>query len=70
MLELWICGGGSCPTKYAYGYWTGPDNDLLCVLNKIKDSAFAEKALSPVSRFKWWAFILFLWKQYNLRGAL
>lgn len=60
--ELWVCGGGPCSTKYAYGYWTGPDNDLLCVLDSITEPKFAEVALSPVSQFRWWAFVLFLWK--------
>lgn len=66
MLELWICGGGPCPTKYAYGYWTGPDNDLLCVLDKIEDSDFVEIALSPVSQSRLQAFILFFMKKKRI----
>lgn len=62
-LELWVCGGGSVSIKYAYGYWTGLDNDLLCVVNGISNSKVAEESLSPVSQFRCLAFIWFLWKR-------
>jgi hypothetical protein len=49
--EWWVCGGGSGVSfKFGYGYWTGPDRDLLCVVPGIRFNNEAEELLSPVSR--------------------
>lgn len=47
MIEMWRAGGGSIPYVYGIGYWTGEDNDLLCV-KKCKSNIEAEKHLSPL----------------------
>jgi hypothetical protein len=49
--EWWICGGGpGVPFKFGYGYWTGPDHDLLCVVPEVRFNNEAERLLSPISR--------------------
>jgi len=63
--ELWVCGGGpGVPVKYGYGYWAGPDGDLLCVIESANDVTNAERALSPISRFKQLAFFRFVLKRW------
>jgi len=65
--KLWICGGGlGVPARYGYGYWTGPDGDLLCVVNNVNYANYAEYALSPIFRFKWWAYLQFVLKRRQL----
>jgi len=62
---LWIAGGGpGVPTLYGYGYWTGPHDDLLCVLPNIKSRWRAEQLLSPFSRIKWLALTKFKIKHW------
>jgi len=45
---FWRCGGGPLPYKWAYGYWTGPGSDLLCIKPDIKIGEEAERHLSPI----------------------
>jgi hypothetical protein len=62
--ELWIAGGGgNVPTVYGYGYWTGPDGDLLCVVPYVRFNSEAERLLSPMSRYHCLAFIKFWLKR-------
>lgn len=66
---LWICGGGpGVPFRYGYGYWTGPDSDLLCVIEGIDDAGYAEQMLSPISRSRIVAFLRYLLVRHT--GAL
>lgn len=62
--EWWIAGGGpGVPIVYGYGYWTGPDDDLLCVQPGIKTSKEAERLLSPLSKWKFIALIKYYLKR-------
>jgi len=45
---VWKAGGGGVPTVYGFGWWTGPDQDLLCVRNEIFQADEAERLLSPM----------------------
>lgn len=38
--------------KYGFGYWTGPQNDLLCIKPNIETNEEAERSLSPIHRTK------------------
>lgn len=64
--DLWIAGGGPIPTMYGYGYWTGPDDDLLCVVPSVQIKSEAERLLSSLSRYKSFAYIKFLWRYVNV----
>ncbi len=49
----WECGGGlNVNIKWGYGYWTGPQNDLLCIKPDIDSNEEAEKYLSPICNTK------------------
>lgn len=66
---LWTCGGGfGVPVQYGYGYWTGPDRDLLCVIDNVTTASIAEVVLSPISRSKLLAWILFRVKRCFILG--
>ena len=47
-LVYWKCVGGSLPYMWGYGYWTGPEKDLLCIKSNIDTNIEAEKYLSPI----------------------
>ena len=47
----WECGGPDT-FKYGYGYWTGPQNDLLYIKPGIDSNEEAEKYLSPICNTK------------------
>ena len=67
-LELWVCGGGpGVPIFYGYGYWTGPDGDLLCVVDSIDDVERVEDTLSPILWFKVMAFLCFFLKRLQIK---
>ena len=34
--------------KWSFGWWTGPDGDLICVIPEARTAVQAEIALSPV----------------------
>lgn len=51
-LVYWKCGGGSLPYKWGYGYWTGPQKDLLCLKPNIKTNKEAELWLVPIQDSK------------------
>lgn len=40
--------GGPGTWKWSFGWWTGPDKDLICIIPKAETSVWAEIALSPV----------------------
>lgn len=48
----WSCGDHVLGEKYGYGYWTGPQKDLLCVKPDIKTNGEAELHLSPICKTK------------------
>lgn len=37
------------PDRHVFGWWTGPDGDLMCVRPRRTTNELAEYALSPVS---------------------
>lgn len=41
-------GGGGVPYRWSFGWLTGEDDDLVCVLPTIKTEALGELSLSPV----------------------
>ena len=57
---FWKAGGGpGTPVVYGYGYWTGPDGDLLCLADNLDSAWQASALLSPMVRWKWLAYLLF-----------
>lgn len=62
MPEFMRWGGGDLPWKWSFGWWTGPDGDLLCVISGAKTSSQAEIALSPVCSNRFLAVLCFLLK--------
>ena len=40
-------GGGGVPYFWSFGWWTGKDDDLLCVKLKVMTDIEGEIALSP-----------------------
>ncbi len=63
---LFAFDGGNLPTLYAWGYWTGPGGDLLCVLPDLGNADAAEYALSPVCHSRLLALVAFLAKRFVL----
>ena len=55
--------------KWSFGWWTGPDGDLLCVFPHISFSQQAEDALSPVCSTRFLAVFYFILKRLLLRGS-
>ncbi len=58
---FWRCGGGGLPYEWGFGYWTGPDKDLLCV-RETDNARKAEYLLSPICKTKFKAISEFLKK--------
>ncbi len=42
-------GGGGVPYSWSFGWLTGEDDDLVCVLPIVKTKTLGELSLSPVS---------------------
>ena len=40
-------GGGITPNLWAFGYWTGPEADLICLLPNIETNEECESHLCP-----------------------
>lgn len=64
MLAMWKAGGDSeggkvVPYVYGFGFWTGEQNDLLCV-KCCKTNEEAEEYLSPLHKNPIVAFFWFL----------
>jgi len=59
-VTLWKAGGGGVPVVYGFGWWTGPDGDLLCIRDKITCASRAEKLLSPMRESILLAFVGFV----------
>lgn len=60
-------GGRWVKTRWAVGWLTGPDGDLVCVRPGRKTRGGAEAALSPVTRSRTGAVIAFVLKKLLLR---
>lgn len=56
-------GGGIVKDSWALGWWTGPDEDLLCVRPNISSPVLAEITLSPTCSNRFYAIISFLMKR-------
>lgn len=67
MPEFMRWGGGEMAWKWSYGWWTGPDGDLLCAVSEAKTSIRAEIALSPVCSNRFLAVLCFLLKRLVLK---
>jgi len=65
--EFFCFGGGCLPDVWAFGYWTGPDGDLLCVKPGIEEALWAEYCLSPVAANRILAVLAFFIKRILLR---
>lgn len=61
--EFVAWGGGPVKTRWSLGWWTGPDDDLLCVVPSLYDRDHAELALSPVCSNRLLAVLAFLLKR-------
>lgn len=61
--EFMRWGGGGVSWKWSFGWWTGPDGDLLCVLPDLRDSLQSELALSSVCTNRAVAVLCFLMKR-------
>ena len=48
MPRFYRWGGGGVPYTWSFGWWTGKDDDLLCVKSRTSNDTEAEIALSPV----------------------
>lgn len=55
------------PDKWSYGYLTGCDNDLICIVPDILDKIEAEIVLSPVCNNRLYAISAFFLKRILLR---
>lgn len=67
-LVFWKCGGGSLSYKYGFGFWTGKDEDLLCIYPNTKNNKKAEKYLSSICSNKFFAVISFFLKKMIKRS--
>ncbi len=70
MITIWKAGGDWCggrivPYVYGFGFWSGEQQDLLCV-KKCNSNKEAEKLLSPLHRNILSAFLLFLKKRIKI----
>lgn len=66
---FWKAGGGpGVPMRYGYGYWSGPERDLLCVWDNVRTNEKAEGCISPLSRFRWLAYLKFMVKRIQLEN--
>ena len=60
-------GGGGVPYSWSFGWLTGKDNDLVCVLPRVKTEPLGELSLSPVCSNRLLAFIAFVCKLTLIR---
>ena len=60
-------GGGGLPYTWSFGWLTGKDNDLVCVLPEVKTHEDGEVSLSPVCSNRLSALIAFVCKFMLLR---
>ena len=67
MPRFYRWGGGGVLYTWSFGWWTGKDDDLLCVKSKISSDAEAEIALSPVCSNRVLALLAFLLKAILIR---
>lgn len=59
-------GGGPTSYHWTFGWWTGPDEDLHCVIPCASTDSIAEMALSPVCSNRFLAVLAFLAKRFLL----
>lgn len=67
-LMVKVGGGPGVPMRYGYGYWSGPERDLLCVWDNVRTNEKAEGCISPLSRFRWLAYLKFMVKRIQLEN--
>jgi len=60
-------GGGGIKYRYSFGWWTGLDNDLICVIPIVETKEQGEVFLSPSCSSKLMAVIAFFIKRYRIR---
>lgn len=60
-------GGGGVPTTWSFGWWTGKDDDLMCVKSKTSTDTDAEIALSPICSNRPLALVAFVLKAILIR---
>lgn len=60
-------GGGCVPVSWSFGWLTGKDDDLICVLPSITTKENGELSLSPVCRNRLLAVLTFVCKLLILR---
>lgn len=65
--EFMCWGGGGVARKWSFGWWTGRDGDLLCVVPKVLDPKLGMVLLSPVCDNRILAFTAFLVKRILLK---
>ncbi len=63
---FWRCGGGppSYRHDWAFGWWTGPEGDLLCVVPEVVTNQEADLMLSPVCSNRVLSALSFLAKRF------
>lgn len=67
-------GGGGVPFRWSFGWFTGVDNDLVCVSPTVKTRSKENHLLSPVYPNRFLAFVAIVMKallvkiDWNLRG--
>ena len=60
-------GGGGIPYSWSFGWLTGEDGDLVCVLPNVKSKVLGEISLSPVCSNHLLALISFVCKLILLK---
>lgn len=63
MPVFWKVDQGELGIKWGYGYWTGPDSDLLCIQKDCKTNYTASIFLSPICNSWFEAVIAFILKK-------
>ena len=59
--------GGPDSWTWAFGWWTGKDDDLLCVVPNLQTWLRCAQALSPVCSNRFLAVLCFLLKRLVLK---
>jgi len=65
--EFMRWGGGEVSRKWSFGWWTGRDKDLLCVVPEVSEPLLEELLLSPVCTNRLLAIITFVLKRLLLK---
>ena len=60
-------GGRIIPDAYSFGWWTGKDDDLLCVKSQVATELEGELTLSPVCSSRPLALLAFVIKAILIR---